>query len=221
MDKLGFRINPSSSVASPDIIDALRNVVTPHLSDNMRRMIGVRGLRRYHGLGKLVGTALTVKTRPGDNLMVYKALTMLSPGHVLVIDGHGDLNNALIGELIMQYAEQRGCAGFVVNGAIRDVAAFQKSSLPCYALGHVHCGPYKEGPGEINVPVSIGGQVVCPGDIVVGDEDGLVSFPPEYAVDLLEMAKTHAAYEEEVAAEIATGNPNQHWLNKTLQAKGL
>ncbi|MGY2499190.1 RraA family protein, partial [Klebsiella pneumoniae] len=92
--------------------------------------VGARGLTRFNRQGKLVGTALTVKTRPGDNLFIYKAMTMLQPGHVLVIDAQGDTCNAVIGELIKLYALQRGCTGFVVNGAIRDVASFE--STPCY-----------------------------------------------------------------------------------------
>lgn len=82
----GTRILPSPALAPQAVVDAFRDVVTPHISDNLSRHIGARGLNRYNRTGKLVGTALTVKTRPGDNLYIYKALTMIEPGHVLVID---------------------------------------------------------------------------------------------------------------------------------------
>ncbi|MFV3386160.1 RraA family protein [Pseudomonas sp. NY15364] len=215
----GSRIQPNPPLVSEEIIQAFQDVVTPHISDNLGRHVGARGLTRFNRQGKLVGTALTVKTRPGDNLFVYKAMTMLQPGHVLVIDAQGDTCNAVIGELIKLYALQRGCTGFVVNGAIRDVASFE--STPCYALDVVHCGPYKTGPGEINVPVSIGGMLVQPGDILVGDEDGLVAFAPEHAPALLEAAALHAAHEEAVKAEIATGKLQQSWLQRVLEQNGL
>ncbi|NBA97137.1 RraA family protein [Pseudomonas sp. R5(2019)] len=215
----GSRILTSPPLASAALIDAFRSVVTPHISDNLGRHIGARGLTRYNRTGKLVGTALTVKTRPGDNLYIYKALTLLEPGHVLVIDAQGDNTNAVIGELIKLYAEQRGCAGFIVDGAIRDVASFEHT--PCYARSVVHCGPYKSGPGEINVPVSIGGMIVSPGDIIVGDEDGFVAFSQADAAQVLAKAREHEAHEEQVKAEIATGAVDQSWLDRVLDKAGL
>ena len=215
----GSRIYPSPPQAPRSLTDAFQSVVTPHISDNLGRHIGARGLTRYNHTGKLVGTALTVKTRPGDNLYIYKALTLIEPGHVLVIDAQGDATNAVIGELIKLYAQQRGCVGFVVDGAIRDVASFEDT--PCYARSVVHCGPYKSGPGEINVPVSIGGMIVNPGDIIVGDEDGLVAFSPEHAEQILFRAREHDAHEQQVKAEIATGALRQSWMDKVLQQAGL
>lgn len=207
---LTFR--PMPPLAQASVVAAFRSVVTPHISDNLQRLAGIGGLRRFHARGKLVGTAVTVKTRPGDNLAIYKALMEMQPGHVLVVDGGGDLDNALIGELILLYAQQRGCAGFVVDGAIRDSAAFHCADVPCYARGVSHRGPYKNGPGEINVPVTVGGQVVHPGEIVVGDEDGVVSFPVADAQRLLDAAAASAAKEAVIREEIATGRVEQSWL---------
>ena len=170
------------------------------------------GLQRFHARRKLVGTAVTVKTLPGDNLAIYRALMDMHPGHVLVVDGGQDLNNALVGELILQYALKRGCVGLVVDGAIRDSAAFQEADFPCYARGVSHRGPYKTGPGAINVPIAVGGQVVNPGDIVVGDEDGVVVFPQSEALRLIEAAARSAAKEAAIRDEIATGAVNQSWL---------
>lgn len=204
--------HPAAPVAPRHVVEALLQVVTPHLSDNLQRLCGIVGLQRFHTARKLVGTAATVKTRPGDNLAIYKALMDLQPGCVLVVDGGGDVTNALIGELILLYAQQRGCAGFVVDGAIRDSAAFRDADFPCYARAVSHRGPYKNGPGEINVPVCIGGQVVQPGDLVVGDEDGLVIFAQSEAPRLLEAAARSAAKEAEIRAEIATGRVEQSWL---------
>lgn len=215
----GSRVLPSPAPAPGHLVAALRDVVTPHISDNLGRHIGARGLTRFNRSGKLVGTALTVKSRPGDNLYIYKALTLLEPGHVLVIDAQGDTGNAAIGELIKLYALQRGCAGFVIDGAIRDVAAF--ADTPCYARGVVHCGPYKTGPGEINVPVSIGGMIVNPGDLIVGDEDGLVAFAQADAEAVIAAAARHAEHEAAVMAEIASGALRQSWIEAPLKKAGL
>ncbi|NVM90559.1 RraA family protein [Variovorax sp. SG517] len=205
-------IHPAPPLVPSALVDAFRGVVTPHLSDNLARLAGIVGLHRFHGNRKLVGTAVTVKTRPGDNFAIYKAVMDMQPGHVLVVDGGGDLNNALVGELLLQYALQRGCAGFVIDGAIRDSSAFRERDFPCYARGVTHRGPYKNGPGSINVPVTVGGQVVHPGDIVVGDEDGIVSFPAAQASRLLEAARLSAAKEAAIQQEIATGRVAQSWL---------
>ena len=216
-----FVVNQSPPLASQALVEAFRNVVTPHISDNLQRLSGIVGLQRFHRGKKLVGTAFTVKTRPGDNLLIYKALMTLSPGHVLVVDGAGDTTNALIGELIMLYAKQRGCAGFVLDGAIRDSSAFHDADFPCYARGISHRGPYKFGPGAINVPVTIGGQVVQPGDLVVGDEDGVVTFPISDADQILEAVTMTVSFEAAIKAEIATGKLRQSWLEKVLSPHGL
>ena len=216
-----FEIHPAPAVAPAELLDAFRHVVTPHISDNLQRMSGITGLARFHRGAKLVGTAYTVKVRPGDNLLIYKALMDLQPGHVLVVDGAGDPSNALVGELIMLYAIQRGCAGFVMDGAIRDTAAFFEADFPCYARSVTHRGPYKLGPGAINVPVTVGGQVVQPGDLLVGDEDGVVSFPVSDASRLLAAIAATEAKENAIKAEIANGQVNQTWLASVLSGSGL
>ncbi|MBV8622211.1 MAG: RraA family protein [Herbaspirillum sp.] len=214
-------VNPVTPAAPGDLLDAFSNIPVSHLSDNLLRLSGAGHLRRIHGGRKLLGTAVTVKVRPGDNLVIYKALMMMSPRHVLVVDGGGDISNALVGELIMLYAIERGCTGFVIDGAVRDSAAFVTADFPCYARTVNHRGPYKNGPGQINVPVSIGGQVIQPGDIVVGDEDGVVSFAQASAAALLEAAHKTAAMEDAIKAEIATGKCEQSWLERTLRPHGL
>lgn len=216
-----FTLNAAAPVLSPELTQALQSIVTPHLSDNMHRQSGVVGLSRYNRRGKLVGSAVTVKTRPGDNLFIYKAMTLIQPGHVLVVDAGGDLTNACVGEIMKHYLQRRGCVGLIVDGAIRDVAAFENDSFPCYARGHVHRGPYKDGPGEVNVPVTIGGQVIYPGDVIVADEDGIVSFPISQADALVEKARAHAAKEERIMAEIDSGADRQSWLHPVLEAKNL
>jgi RraA family protein len=216
-----YTIHPAPAVDPASIFAALRSIPTPHLSDNLGRLSGPVGLHLYGANTQLLGTAVTVKARAGDNLMIYKALTMMRPGHVLVVDGGGDTAHALVGELIMLYAIQRGCTGFVVDGAIRDKSAFAAAGMACYARAVSHRGPYKNGPGEVNVPVAVGGQVVHPGDYVVGDEDGVVTFAPHMAVDLVAAARRSAVNEEAIKAEIANGRVEQAWLTRALEPHGL
>lgn len=168
-----------------DIIAEFSGIEVSIISDNLERVPGATGILPYHAGGQLIGTALTVKTRHGDNLAVHAALKIARPGDVIVIDGGGDISQALIGEIIMVHAKSIGVAGFVIDGAIRDVAAIRNGNLPCFARGVTHKGPYKNGPGAVNVPVSIGGMVVIPGDLIVGDDDGVIAIPAHLARGLL------------------------------------
>jgi RraA family protein len=216
-----FTINPVAAAPSSLVIQGFRNVPTSHISDNLRRLEGILGLRKFHRSRKLIGTAVTVKLRAGDNLLTYKALSMMSPGHVLVVDAGGVTTNAIVGDLLLAYAQQRGCAGFVIDGAIRDSAAFAEADFPCFARDTTHRGPFKTGPGSINVPVSIGGQVVQPGDVVIGDEDGLVVFPATEADRLIAAAQRTAATERAIREEILTGQVRQSWMDKLFAVHGL
>ncbi len=193
-------------------------MVTPNLSDCMNRLCGVVGLRAYHRRGKLVGPAFTVKTRPGDNLLLHKALDLAARGDVLVVDGGGDVTNAIVGELMGMYAQRRGIAGFVIDGAIRDVRFF--AEFPCYARGNVHRGPYKDGPGELQVPVSIGGLVIEPGDIIVGDEDGVIAIHPGEAAAVLERARRKMNEEEQQRRAILEGRWERGWVDCALRDRG-
>ena len=216
-----FTINAVPSAPSADLLKAFAGVPTSFISDNLKRLEGTVGLKHFHRSRQLLGTAVTVKARAGDNLLTYKALSMMSPGHVLVVDAGGVTINAIVGELLMLYAQQRGCAGFVVDGAIRDSAAFADADFPCYARDVTHRGPFKSGPGAINVPVSIGGQVVQPGDVIVGDEDGVVVFAQSEAPRLIEAVRRTRAAEQAIRDEILTGNVRQSWMDKMFAMHGL
>lgn len=187
------------------LIDAFRDAPTAVISDNLDRLAGLSGLRPFHRKGHLVGPARTVRTRPGDNQFIHKMLDLVEPGDVVVVAGEGDTSRALVGEIMKAIAEKRGVAGFVIDGAIRDSAAFATSDFPCFARGVNHRGPYKDGPGALDVPVSISGNVVSPGDIVVGDEDGVVTFSPAIAADLALAVGRQLAREAEIMAAIADG----------------
>ncbi|NNM72838.1 RraA family protein [Enterovirga aerilata] len=201
----GHRLRESAPQAPARLLESFREVAVAVVSDNLNRLHGTRALRPVHGSRRLVGTAVTVKTRPGDNYILHRSYDLLRPGDVLVVDGGGDLNQALVGEIMMQRARMQGVAGFVVDGAVRDVAAFAAAEFPCFARGVTHRGPYKFGPGEINVPVAVDGMVVLPGDVVLGDEDGVVAFDPSCADELLGRIRAQEEREAAALAAIAEG----------------
>ncbi|KXU83166.1 methyltransferase [Paraburkholderia monticola] len=213
MNPVGWREFPCAPQASPATLDALLELAVSLLSDNMARASGALGLRPYHRPKPLAGTALTIHTRPGDNLAIHRAFEFCRPGDVLVIDGAGDLTQALMGEIMATYAESLGVRGLVIDGAIRDVGALRQHDFPVYARGVTHRGPYKNGPGEINVPVTVGGMVVHPGDIIVGDEDGLLAIAPADVDAVIEGARRQQAKETAALESIANGTFERGWVN--------
>jgi len=196
--------NPSAPSADKALIEAFKNAATSIISDNLDRLPGAN-LRPFHKGGSMAGTAVTIRTAPGDNLFIHKALELVRPGDVVVVDGGGDTSRALIGEIMSLIASTRGAAGMVIDGAIRDAGALGQSSFPVFARAANHRGPYKNGPGEINVPVSIGGLVISPGDIVVGDEDGIVAFSQSVAADLLVKVRAQEKREADTMQSIREG----------------
>jgi RraA family protein len=216
-----MRIRDISRRPDPRLVAELAKMVTPHLSDSMERLYaGGPQLRPMHREGKLAGPAYTVKTTPGDNLLVHKALDSAQKGDVIVVDAGGICENAIIGELMMSRARQRGVAGIVIWGAIRDSAEIGAGTYPVYASGVTHRGPYKNGPGEINVPINMGGMAVNPGDIIIGDADGLVAIPQDQAERVLASAKSILEKETAAMKEIVAGTVDRSWVDKALREKG-
>jgi RraA family protein len=218
---IGFRIHPMPVRVDPGLVDRFRALPVANVSDSMSRMTaGGPRLRPMHGGGVLAGPAFTVKVRPGDNLMLHKALDLAAPGDIVVVDGGGDLTNALIGELMIAHAIQRGIGGVVINGAIRDLAAIRAGSFPVYAAGVTHRGPYKDGPGEINVPVAIDGMVLAPGDLVIGDDDGVLFIPRLEAETIYRAAKAKNDAEEKQMAATKVGTSDRSWVDAALLRLG-
>ena len=209
---LGWRENASAPQANAETLSALRELAVSLLSDNMARVSGAIGLTPYHRPKPLAGTAVTVRTRGGDNLAIHRAFDFCRPGDVLVIDGGGELSQALMGEIMANYAESLGVQGLVIDGAIRDVGALRQRDFPVYARGVTHRGPYKNGPGEINVQVSVGGMVVNPGDIIVGDEDGVLAIAPADVEAVLAGARKQGEKEAASLRAIAEGRFDRAWV---------
>ena len=202
---IGFRIGADRPRVSKSIIERYRVIPVANISDSMFRMAGGGARLRPIGNPAIIGPALAVKTAPGDNLMAHKAIEMAAPGDIIVVDAGGDLTNSIIGERMVIAAHSRGVGGMVINGAIRDLATLRTHPLPIYAAGVTHRGPYKNGPGEINYPIAIDGMVIESGDLIVGDEDGLLCIPIRDAEALLVLSEDKARREQNTPPAVHDG----------------
>ena len=217
---IGFAIHKAKRKISANLVEQFRPLPVANVSDAMSRIAGTARLRPMHGGGWLGGPALTVKTRPGDNLMVHKAIDIAEPGDVIVVDAGGVMVNAIIGELMSTLAEKKGVAGFVIDGSIRDAGTIRAGKFPVFAAGVAHRGPYKDGPGEINCQISIDGMVVEPGDLIVGDDDGVLCVPYDDAAEILKLAQAKKASEEKMMQQILAGTSDRRWVDEALQRLG-
>lgn len=219
---IGFRVLPRTRTVGENMARRFAALPVANVSDSMHRMTaGGARLRPYHDpQTRLAGPALTVKTRPGDNLLVHKAIEIAQPGDVIVVDAGGDLTNAIIGDIMTTLAQKRGIAGFVIDGAIRDAEDIRRSGVAVFAAGVTHRGPYKDGPGEINVPVAIDGMIVEPGDLLIGDGDGVLCVPYDHAEAILAAGEAKQAAERKELAAIADGTIDRSWVDETLRSRG-
>ena len=170
---------------------------------------------------KVAGPAFTVEVRPGDNLMIHAALQLARPGDVIVVDGKGDLSCALTGALMAAHAQKAGIAGFVIDGAVRDTEECARGSFPIFAAGANPNGPLKSSGGRINWPVSLAGTAVNPGDLIVGDADGVVVVPREMAADVVGAARAKVDAEAERMKAISRGELAQAWVDDGLRSVGV
>lgn len=220
MTNIGFRVYTKVNRPPRQLVEGFKDIPVANIGDCMNRYACIDANIRPLNGAALLGTAFTVKARPGDNLLLYKAIEMAEPGDVIVVAEHGQLSNAAIGELMITWAKQRRIAGFVIDGAVRDSDAIKNMDIPVYAAGITPNGPYKEGPGEINVPVSLGDIVVKPGDILVGDGDSVIVVDPREAADIIEKAKAVVMKEAGIMKAIETNSWDTSWVDKMLKEKG-
>lgn len=213
---VGLRIGADRTTVSPALVERFAAIPVACISDSMRRMTAGGATLRPIGKAKMAGPAITVKTAPGDNLMVHKAISMAQPGWVLVVDAGGDVTNAIIGERMVEVAADRGLAGIIINGAIRDADTLRQHALPVFAAGITHRGPYKNGPGEINYPIAIDGMVIEPGDLIVADDDGFV------CVGIRDADEVVVAAEKKFASEtnVSPVGEARTWIDETLKRLG-
>lgn len=218
----GFRIRRTISRPAVDLVRQLSAFDTPDVSDQLNRLFALApAIRCLTGpRSKVVGPACTVKVHPADNLMVHASLDVAQPGDVVVIDAGGTSTNATLGNLVCAKAQHRGIAGFVIDGYLRDLPKIEPLGFPVWARGGTTTGPWHNGPGEINYPVSCGGIVVNPGDIVVADAAGVVVVPQDDAEEVLARLREFEGKNERYFAAIQKGDFSNAWVDAALEERG-
>ena len=171
---------------------------------------------------RLGGPALTIEVRPGDNLMIHAAMAIARPGDILVVDGKGDMSCALMGAIMITACKALRLGGVVLDGAHRDTEELLALGFPVYSIGSNPNGPTKSVPGRINWPISCGGVAISPGDLIIGDADGVVVVERDKAESLLALAEQKVEDERRRIAEIVSGaNVRPKWLDAALRGAGV
>ncbi|ROO61158.1 RraA family protein [Micromonospora sp. Llam0] len=209
------RIAPSWERVAEAESHRLREAPAANVGDALQRMTVMDGgIRLFTEGATLLGNALTVDVRSGDNLAIHRALDEARPGDVLVINGHGDMTRALIGDLIGEIMVNTGVVGAVIDGAVRDVQALSGMSLAVYARAVTPAGPFKDGPGAIGVPVAVGGVVVAPGDVLVGDADGVVVVPQHRVHEVVDAVDRISEKENRLRQRILSARTGSPTVNR-------
>lgn len=209
---VGKRVFTKINRPDPELVERFWGLPSSNINDEMNRLYCMHDYIHLLNPGKcrkMVGTAVTVKVPIGDNLYIHEAIDRAQPGDILVIDGGSGNNRSLAGELMMRFAAMKGVVGIVADGCLRDLEGIMDLEMPVYAKGFTPQGPFKNGPGEVNVPVAVGGQVIFPGDILVGDLDGVVVVRKEDAEEVLASALKKNV-EEEQAFSLMKSDPEAY-----------
>lgn len=215
---IGYQIMDGIKRPSLDMIKALGDIPVPILGDSMDRSSAISSEIQPINSARLAGCAYTVHVPAGDNLLLYYAIDQAYPGDIIVVDGGGFTERALCGEIMVTYAMKRGLAGLVIDGAIRDKMELSRMKIPVFAKSSSPNGPNKNGPGKINVPVSVGGKIVCPGDIIIGDENGIITINPKEATQVLKTAHKLMEKEKMILDDIErNGHLDLRWMYQKIE----
>ena len=223
MNKTGCVIVKDFKRPERELVERFAGVAVANLDDCMNRISAVHEDICPVNKSRLLGTAFTVKVPEGDNLMFHVAMDLAKPGDVIVIDAGGDTRRSIFGELMVTYCRKRGIHGIVVDGSIRDAGAMEcLTDFVVYARGVTPDGPYKNGPGEVNTPVVCGGRTVYPGDIVLGDEDGVIFIRPSEAEELLKQVEAIHENEQRIIDTIEKeGTYIRPWVDEKMKSLGV
>jgi regulator of RNase E activity RraA len=217
-----FRVFQRGGRPAAETVARFINVPTGNVCDAMDRFGALDyRIQALDRASRMCGPALTVRTRPGDNLAVYQALEVAEPGDVLVIATYDYTTTSTIGDLVVNVAQRRGLAGIVCDGLCRDASGIRATGLPVFVRGTSPSSPCKDGPGEVNAPVSCGGVTVRPGDLVIGDEDGVVVVPQRDLEAVAERLKAVFEKEAKMLAAIEGGQLTNPVMMELLRQKGV
>lgn len=221
-EKLGARINPNPPLIDQAVLERVLKLSTPLISDVMGRTGAMdHNIKPVTEGMKMAGTAITVDLKPADNLFLHKALYASQKGYVLVADAKGHLGNSPWGEIMSTAAIEIGLNGIVLDGSVRDIAALRKLGFPVFAKGINPQGGDKDAPGVVNGLISCGGIPVCPGDLVFGDDDGVIVVPFQQIEQVISLAEEKARQEQKRIDSIKAGLFEPAWLQTSLERLGL
>lgn len=220
--KLGFRYIAEIDRPDPKWSEKLLEYATCNISDGLNKLYTMDcGIRQMFPSRKFAGPAVTVKVRSGDNFMLHKAISLVRPGDVLVVETQGCNAYAVCGDLMVSCMDKLGVAGLVVDGTVRDIETLREIGMPVFARGTVCGAGDKDGPGEVNFPIACGGVVVSPGDLVLGDDNGVVVVPKDDIEEAIAGADKKLAVEAKRRREIAEGQYVKGGLDEIMRAKGI
>ncbi len=232
------KILKPAQLLSATVIDRARKLGSALLADGMKGLNvpgdGCMdcGINPVDVRMRAVGTAFTLESGNGDNLPIHLAMKLLKEGYVLVIDGKGYADKAYFGDLIARQAQAMGAEAMIIDGYVRDRLDLTEMGYPVFARGYMQRGPGKKDPGAINCPIVCGGIAVNPGDLVVGDCDGVTVVPREKIGAALEAAEKKNVYEEDRVTTIAKYmdakanggelfNLSPSWVDEQLKELGV
>lgn len=223
--KPGFCIEPEITRPATALVEAISKFAVAVIGDGLgRQRIMDSGIKPLDPKVGLCGPAITVEVDPADNLMIHAALKLAKPGDVLVVNAHGDLNHGVWGEIMTSVAVRKKLGGLVIDGAVRDSLDIVACGFPVFSRAVCPLGGAKEGEGQVNLTISCGGVAVQPGDIVVGDADGVIVIPQAMAEQAIDKAAKKVAAEAKRLDAIRNGDASEiypSWLIPTLRAKGV
>ena len=222
---IGNRIYLKRNLPEQEILTEFENYSTANVADCMNRLCAMNP--RIKLISKptqksVCAPAYTVKVRAGDNLALHVALTYCGEGDMIVVSNEEECTRALIGEIMMTFLRYtKKVAGIIVDGPIRDVGELGEWDFPIYCTGTTPNGPFKDGPGEVNVPVSCGGIVVAPGDVILADADGVVVIPLKDAKSILPKVKEYAQKDQAKVVSARQGKAKREWVDKLIVDKNF
>lgn len=217
MKNLGLRINTDFVRTERALVERARRIPVAVVGDVANRLQAFgAGFLQFGGRKRFAGPALTVRVRPGDNLLLHKAIDLAQPGDVLVVDAGGALNTAIIGAMMSNYAKRRGVEAMVIDGALRDVEELAALDFAVVARGATPNGPFKSGPGEIGHGIACGGLSIAPGDLMIGDPDGVLVVPHAQVANILGLAEDKHQLERQWEQQIAAGTWGRAWVDEAL-----